>query len=313
MNGCDVRLEGVRYAYGAREALRGVSLRIGAGEQVALVGPNGAGKTTLTRLLVALRRPGAGRVTVGDWEVAHKRPDEMAQRVGYVFQHADHQLFARSIRDDVVFGPRRLGRSEALVPGVLEEMGLAAAAGLHPYDVPAPLRKLVALAGVLAMEPCVLVLDEPTAGLDRVQRDRVVSALQRRAEAGVTVLAVSHDLGFVAEVAARVVVMGDGRIVTAEKGTPRVKVFDAAGVLQSVITTDFSADAAGIDVAGDGRIVADRPARELLYDREALAALGLRPPPTVEISGALGLRGSPVRTTEVVAVMGGIRWKQMPE
>jgi energy-coupling factor transporter ATP-binding protein EcfA2 len=271
MNGCDVRLEGVRYAYGAREALRGVSLRIGAGEQVALVGPNGAGKTTLTRLLVALRRPGAGRVTVGDWEVAHKRPDEMAQRVGYVFQHADHQLFARSIRDDVVFGPRRLGRSEALVPGVLEEMGLAAAAGLHPYDVPAPLRKLVALAGVLAMEPCVLVLDEPTAGLDRVQRDRVVSALQRRAEAGVTVLAVSHDLGFVAEVAARVVVMGDGRIV------------------------------------------ADRPARELLYDREALAALGLRPPPTVEISGALGLRGSPVRTTEVVAVMGGIRWKQMPE
>ena len=271
MKGCDVRLEGVRYAYGAREALRGVSLSIDAGEQIALVGPNGAGKTTLTRLLVALRRPGAGRVTVGDWEVANKRPDEMARRVGYAFQHADHQLFARSIRDDVAFGPRRLGRSEDTVAGVLEELGLAAAAGLHPYDVPAPVRKLVALAGVLAMEPCVLVLDEPTAGLDRVQRDRVVGALRRRAAAGVTALSVSHDLGFVAEAADRVVVMRDGRIA------------------------------------------ADRPVRELLYDREALAMLGLRPPPTAEIGLALGLTGRPVRAREVVEAMQGIEWKQMPE
>jgi energy-coupling factor transport system ATP-binding protein len=270
MNGCEVRVERVRYAYGAREALRDVSLAIGAGEQVALVGPNGAGKTTLTRLLVALRRPDAGRVTVGDWEVSHKRPDEMARRVGYVFQHADHQLFARSVRDDVAFGPRRLGHSEGAVPGVLEELGLAAAAGLHPYDVPAPVRKLVALAGVLAMEPCVLVLDEPTAGLDRVQRDRVVVALQRRAEAGVTVLAVSHDLGFVAEAADRVVVMREGRIAE------------------------------------------DRPARELLYDREALATLGLRPPATVEIGTALGLAGKPMRADEVVAEMAGIKWRQQP-
>ena len=268
MNGCDVRLENVRYAYGAREALRGVSLSIGAGEQVALVGPNGAGKTTLTRLLVALRRPGAGRVTVGDWEVANKRPDEMARRVGYVFQHADHQLFARSIRDDVAFGPRRLGRSGDTVAGVLEELGLAAAAGRHPYDVPAPVRKLVALAGVLAMESCVLVLDEPTAGLDRVQRDRVVGALRRRAAAGVTVLSVSHDLGFVAEAADRVVVMRDGRIA------------------------------------------ADRPARELLYDREALTGLGLRPPATVEIGIALGLRGKPIRSAEVVEGLRGTAWRE---
>ena len=271
MTGCNVLVEGVRYAYAAREALRGVSLTIGAGEQVALVGPNGAGKTTLTRLLVALRRPGAGRVMVGDWDVAHRRPDEMAQRVGYAFQHADHQLFARSVRDDVAFGPRRLGRSGAAVQGALEELGLEPVAGLHPYDVPAPMRKLVALAGVLAMEPQVLVLDEPTAGLDRVQRDRVVGALQRRAAAGVTVVAVSHDLGFVAEAADRVVVMRDGRIA------------------------------------------ADRPVRELLYDRSALSTLGLRPPATVEIGLALVLAGWPVRSEEVVARLAGLKWRQNPE
>ena len=271
MNGCDVRLVGVRYAYGAVEALRGIDLGIRAGEQVALIGPNGAGKTTLTRLLVALRRPGAGQVTVGDWEVARKRPDEMARRVGYVVQHADQQLFARSVEDDVMFGPRCLGRVRAPVGEVLEELGLTAVARLHPYDVPAPARKLVALAGVLAMEPCVLVLDEPTAGLDHRQRDRVVAALRRRAAGGVTVLVVSHDLGFVAEAADRVVVMREGRI------------------------------------AGD------RPVRDLLYDREALAALGLRAPATVEISAALGLQGQPVRTAGVVEAMRGLHWKRTSE
>jgi energy-coupling factor transport system ATP-binding protein len=263
-----VRLAGVRFSYGATEAIRGVDLELAAGEQVALLGPNGAGKTTLTRLLVALRRPSAGRVTVGDWDVAHRRPDEMARRVGYVFQHADQQLFARSIEEDVAFGPRCLGLRPR-VGAVLEELGLAAVARLHPYDVPAPTRKLVALAGVLAMEPRVLVLDEPTAGLDRPQRDAVIAALRRRAREGVTVLAVSHDLGFVAEACDRIVVMREGRIAE------------------------------------------DRPVRELLYDRQALAGLGLRPPATVEVSQALRLEGRPVRQAEVVEGMHGIQWSRV--
>ena len=271
MNGVGARVEGVRYSYGAGEALRGVDLAVGAGEQVVLLGPNGAGKTTLTRLLVALRRPSAGRVTVGDWDVAGRRPDEMARRVGYAFQHADQQLFARSIEEDVAFGPRCLGRRRPAVGALLEELGLGARARLHPYDVPAPTRKLVALAGVLAMEPPLLVLDEPTAGLDHEQRDVVLAALRRRAAAGVTVLSVSHDLAFVAEAADRVVVMREGRIV------------------------------------------ADQRARELLYDREALAGLGLRPPATIEVSRALGLRGQPVRAAEVVEGMRGILWTEMPE
>jgi energy-coupling factor transporter ATP-binding protein EcfA2 len=202
----------VSFAYGAgADVVRGVSLLIGAGESIALVGPNGAGKTTLTRMAMGLVRPRAGRVTVGDWDVAAKRADEMAARVGYVFQHADQQLFARSVSEDVAFGPRRLGRGDAAVPAVLEELALSEHAQVHPYDVQAPVRKVVALAGVLAMEPAVLVLDEPTAGLDREFRTRVMNALRRRSDAGVTVIAISHDRQFVGSMS-RVVAMRGGQI-----------------------------------------------------------------------------------------------------
>jgi energy-coupling factor transport system ATP-binding protein len=210
--GLQVVWQDVRFAYGAgAAAVRGVSLSIGAGESAALVGPNGAGKTTLTRMAMGLVRPQAGHVTVGDWDVAERRPDQMASRVGYVFQHADQQLFARSVAQDVAFGPRRLGRSEALVPPLLEELGLAGYAAVHPYDVPAPVRKVVALAGVLAMAPAVLILDEPTAGLDREFRSRVVSAVRGRSDAGVTVIAISHDRPFIRSMG-RVVEMRDGQI-----------------------------------------------------------------------------------------------------
>jgi energy-coupling factor transporter ATP-binding protein EcfA2 len=267
VSGHPVCWERVRFAYDGVEVLRGISLAIGAGSSVALLGPNGAGKTTLTRLVMALRRPGTGRVLVGDWDVAGKRPHEMAQRVGYVFQHADHQLFERTVRRDVAFGPHRLGRSLRGVEAALGELGLADVAELHPYDLPPPVRKLVALAGVLAMEPGALVLDEPTGGLDRVGRDRVIGALRRRAEAGVTAIVVSHDVGFVAEVAERVVVLREGAVV------------------------------------------ADAPARTLLSDAAALAALGLKPPPAAALAAALELPGSPIRVAECAAALGDARWR----
>jgi energy-coupling factor transport system ATP-binding protein len=211
-----VAWEGVSFAYeGGADVVRGVSLQVAAGESVALAGPNGAGKTTLTRMAMGLVRPRAGRVSVGDWDVASRRPDEMARRVGYVFQHADQQLFARSVREDVAFGPRQLGRSDAAVPAVLEELALTAYAAVHPYDVSAPVRKVVALAGVLAMQPAVLILDEPTAGLDREMRGRVVGVLRRRRDAGITVIAISHDRAFIGEMAQRVVTMKEGRITEA--------------------------------------------------------------------------------------------------
>ena len=226
--GLAVRFERVRFAYGAHEVLRGVSLEIAAGSCVALLGPNGAGKTTLARLVMALGRPASGRVCVGEWDTAARRPHEMARRVGYVFQHADQQLFERTVRRDVAFGPHRLGLPGLGVEGALGELGLTEVADTHPYDLPPPLRKLVALAGVLAMEPAVLVLDEPTAGLDRAGRDRVIAALRRRVEAGVTALVVSHDVGFVAEVADRVVVMREGGV--AADAAARTLLTDAAAL-----------------------------------------------------------------------------------
>ena len=213
MSGFVVRWDGVSHAYAAENVVSGVSLTFAAGDSVALLGHNGAGKTTLTRMLMGLVRPRAGRVMVGDWDVAGKRPDEMARRVGYAFQHADQQLFARSVREDVAFGPRSLGHGDGGVDDVLAELELAGVAQRHPYDLPAPVRKLVTLAGVFAMQPGVLVFDEPTAGFDAGLRGLVVAAVQRRIAAGVTVLCVSHDLAFVAAVARRSVTLERGRVV----------------------------------------------------------------------------------------------------
>ncbi|MFI5207304.1 MAG: energy-coupling factor ABC transporter ATP-binding protein, partial [Gemmatimonadales bacterium] len=208
-----VRWEGVSHDYGRGDVLHDVTLTVQPGECVALLGPNGAGKTTLTRMLMGLVRPRAGRVSVGDWDVASRRPDQMAALVGYAFQHADQQLFARTVRDDVAFGPGRLGMGAAGVDDVLAELELVAVASRHPYDLPAPVRKLVTLAGVLAMQPAVLVLDEPTAGFDGGLRARVIAAIATRVARGTTVIAVSHDLAFVRAALRRLVTLEQGRIV----------------------------------------------------------------------------------------------------
>jgi energy-coupling factor transporter ATP-binding protein EcfA2 len=210
--GLPVLWQGVSHDYGRDDVLKDVTLTIQPGECVALLGPNGAGKTTLTRMLMGLVRPRAGRVSVGDWDVATRRPDQLAARVGYAFQHADQQLFARTVRDDVAFGPGRLGLGDAGVDDVLAELELVDMASRHPYDLPSPLRKLVTLAGVFAMRPGVLVLDEPTAGFDGELRARVIAAVESRVARGVTVIAVSHDLAFVRAVARRQVTLEQGRI-----------------------------------------------------------------------------------------------------
>ena len=218
MSGLAVRWEGVSHAYDREPVLRDVSLTIEPGESVVLLGHNGAGKTTLTRMLAGLVRPTAGRVLVGDWDTARKRPDELARRVGYVFQHADQQLFARSVRADVAFGPVQLGLGDGGVDAVLAELGLSPHASRHPYDLPSPLRKLVTIAGVLAMQCPVLVLDEPTAGFDRELRQVVLAALRSRLAAGISVIAVSHDLALVRSLALREVVLEHGAVV-ADRGT----------------------------------------------------------------------------------------------
>ncbi|HEU4700343.1 MAG TPA: ABC transporter ATP-binding protein [Gemmatimonadales bacterium] len=214
-----LRLEGVGFAYpGApAPALDGVTLEMAAGEGVALLGPNGAGKTTLTRLAMALLHPARGTVTVAGRATRGRAPEDLADVAGYLFQQPEAQLFERTVRAEVAFGPRRLGWDEARVAArvdaVLAALDLAPSADVHPYDLPVPRRRLVALAAALAAEPRLLLLDEPTAGLDRVGRGLVERAVRAVRASGVAVLAVTHDPGFAVEALERGVLLAHGRIV----------------------------------------------------------------------------------------------------
>lgn len=212
-----VSVRDLHFGYGARETLTGVSLDVAAGEGAAILGPNGAGKTTLLRLLMAFQHPRSGTVEVAGRSTSGIRPEHLAGEVGYLFQRAEDQLFRRTVRADVRFGPETLGwesdRADAAVERALDELDLQDAAALHPYDLPLPRRRLVALAGVLALEPKLLLLDEPTATLDRDARARVVAALRARRERGTAVLAVTHDPGFAIELCDRAVALDAGRIV----------------------------------------------------------------------------------------------------
>ncbi len=206
----------VRFGYDAGWVLEEVSLRIEPGEGVALLGANGAGKTTLTRLAMALLHPGSGTVTTCGRTTATRRPEDLADVAGYLFQHPESQLFARTVRAEIAFGPEQrrwpAPQVRQAVEAVLTELGIEATADRHPYDLPGPVRRLVALGAALVGAPQLLLLDEPTAGLDRAGRRRVTEVVLARRSAGAAVLAVTHDLGFAAAALDRAVVLQAGRV-----------------------------------------------------------------------------------------------------
>lgn len=211
-------LEGVGFVYpdGTR-ALSGVDLTIAPGEVVAIVGQNGSGKSTLVRHLDGLLRPTEGRVLHDGEDVGDVRVAALASRVGIVFQNPDRQIFAGRVRTEVEFGPRILGRpaSEAAEAAsvALAAVGLTQHAEDNPYDLGFSRRKLLSLASVLAMNTPVVVLDEPTTGQDAPGVGRIRRVIDEIAGAGRSVIAISHDMRFVAETFRRVVVMGAGRVL----------------------------------------------------------------------------------------------------
>jgi energy-coupling factor transport system ATP-binding protein len=184
---------------------------------VALVGQNGSGKTTLARHLNGLLRPTSGRVMVGGADAAGQRVARLAAQVGLVFQDPDRQIFAGTVRKEVEFGPRNIGlRGAAIdeaVADALAAVGLQGEDGTNPYDLGAARRKLLAVASVLAMRTPILVLDEPTTGQDRAGVARIRDVVAAVSAEGRTVIAISHDLRFVAETFGRVVVLRAGRVV----------------------------------------------------------------------------------------------------
>lgn len=228
----ELRTEGLVHVYsrGGVRALDGVDLRIAPGERVAIVGQNGSGKSTLVRHLNGLLRPTDGRVLVDGADARRMRVAELARLVGVVFQDPDRQIFAGSVLDEVRFGPRNLGRSGAdlreAVEEALELTGLRGLESRNPYDLGQSRRKLLALASVLAMRTPVLVLDEPTTGQDRAGTARVRSVIERASADERTVIAITHDMEFVAELFGRVIVMRSGRVIL--DGSPS-EAFDASG------------------------------------------------------------------------------------
>jgi energy-coupling factor transport system ATP-binding protein len=212
-------LDAVSHVYqpGGVRALDGVSLHIGRGERSAIIGQNGSGKTTLVRHLNGLLRPTTGRLLLDGSDTAHSTVARLARSVGLVFQDPDRQIFAGSVRTEVEFGPRNLGmragQLKEAVAAALEAVGLAGAAGTNPYDLGTSRRKLLALASVLAMRTPVLVLDEPTTGQDVAGIGIVRSVIERAHADGRTVIAISHDMEFVASTFDRVIVMRDGMVV----------------------------------------------------------------------------------------------------
>ncbi|GCE06887.1 energy-coupling factor transporter ATPase [Dictyobacter aurantiacus] len=211
-----------------KKALDDVSLEIKRGDCVALIGFNGSGKSTLVQHFNGLLRPTLGSLRVDGVDVGDPHVDLRAlrQRVGMLFQFPESQLFAPTVYADVAFGPQRmkLGRHEirARVKGALRSVGLPPEEYGHrsPFALSGGQRRRVALAGVLAMSPRILILDEPTVGLDGEGRAEFYSYLQKvRSEHGVTIILVSHDMSEVASMAGWLYVLHHGRIVM--QGEPR--------------------------------------------------------------------------------------------
>lgn len=226
MSGTVFVLQGVSYAYQHVPALRDVSLRVRAGERIALLGANGSGKSTLLRLLDGLIFPHSGRVTAFGAELSEEYFAEDAahytfrRRVGLVFQQPDVQLFNPTVTDELAFGPLQLGwekpRIRTAVAEMLQRFAIAPLAQRAPHRLSGGEKKRVALASVLILEPEVLLLDEPLAALDPPSREAMEAFLRAPGE-GRTVIAATHDTERLGEIADRALLLQDGRL--AAEGT----------------------------------------------------------------------------------------------
>ena len=221
MNELLIEFRDVDFAYGpGRPVLSGCNFSLRPGERVALLGPNGCGKTTLLHLIVGLLRPNAGQIEAFGRRVVEADFHEVRRRVGLLFQDADDQLFCPTVAEDVAFGPLNLGKPRdevrRIVAGTLDSLGLAGYEHRITYRLSGGEKRLVALATVLAMQPDVLLLDEPSGGLDDAATERLVGVLARLPQA---MIVVSHDRAFWEAVTTSVAELREGRVVA---GLPQI-------------------------------------------------------------------------------------------
>jgi energy-coupling factor transporter ATP-binding protein EcfA2 len=211
-----VEIRGLTQIYGGEtRAVDGVDLTINSGEFVAIIGQNGSGKTTLAKHIVGLLKPSAGDVMLGGRAAAEMPAAVIATQAGYVFQNPDHQIFAATVEDEIAFGPRNFGLPAAEIQErcerVLQAVGLAGLRKRDPFLLGRGERQRLAVASVLVLEPKLLILDEPTTGLDYPQQRRMMDLIAEINRVGTTIVIITHTPWLVAEYARRAVLMSKGR------------------------------------------------------------------------------------------------------
>lgn len=265
-----ISINDLHFTYpGGVEALRGISLEIESGEQVAIVGQNGAGKTTLVRHFNGLLQPTSGSVRIGDWDTREHSVAKLASRVGYVFQNPDEQLFSRDVLTEVAFGPKNLGyekdKVDELVKRALSLTELSDKTETNPYDLTPAWRKMVALASVIAMDTPILIFDEPTTGQDAVNIGRIVNVISELKKEGKTVVTITHDIDFCAENFERVIALSNGQVLL------------------------------------------DGPARDVLGREEILAQTYVEPPQLTRLGKLLGFKNTVIAQEEFLQALRGSR------
>ena len=281
MKDCILKLTDVSYHYGdGTHALNGCSMTIQRGTRTAVLGANGAGKTTMFLHLNGILRPTAGQVFCDGIPLDYSRSGlrKLRSRVGMVFQNPDSQLFSASVREDISFGPMNLGLEQTTVRQRVEEalaaVGMVESADKPVHNLSYGQKKRVCIAGVLAMQPDILVLDEPMAGLDATMQDELTAILEQLHSAGMTIVVATHDLDFAYGWADEAIVMESGRILAHGHPTEILRqnhVQNKLGAAPLVAEISSRLSLIGIDLRDNGYL--PRSKSELL---EAISAYTAR-------------------------------------
>ena len=270
-----LEVKNIKYSYNENyQALKGVSLKVEKGEMVALLGKNGAGKSTLFLHLNGIYQPDEGQVFIDGEELKYDKKSllKFRQKVGIVFQNPDDQIFAPTVEEDVAFGPLNLGLSMEEVQDRVEEalarVGMSGFEKTAPHHLSGGQKKRVAIAGILAMKPEIMVLDEPTAGLDPQGVVDLSKLLNELNDEGITILISTHEVDLVPNYASKVFVLVDGLLIG--EGTPKEifakpEILEQANLKVPIITELFQKlENEGFDMKGDYPLTIDEAKEKFL-------------------------------------------------
>lgn len=220
-----IKIENLSYQYkNGNKVLNNINITVKSGEFAAIIGQNGSGKTTLLKHLNGLLKPTEGSITVCGLDTAKTKTSILANKIGFLFQNPDHQIFCATVFEEIAFGLKNLGAEQSNIEGLVykaaEKVGIQQYLNSNPFSLSKGQRQRVALASVLAMETDVLVLDEPTTGQDYSEGLEIMEIVKELNMQGKTVIMVTHDMELVAQYAKRVIILRNGAVLedgTAEK------------------------------------------------------------------------------------------------